>query len=1013
MNKISKLVMFVVVALVVYSAATHLPSRGATLDDTDLNCQSGYRVCFTPTSLVDKAFTPPISLADMTTTTRQDRPTAGQMPGQYVNMLHYPGSLYRIQDRTDQNGGLALGFMDNILDDTQGVQLLSIQGCGKTNGVPQKYEWRPDHVSYACSNGFQYEVMPINNQTILGNMSLQCTSPGCTVSANANAASIAGTYNGYSGWQITTGTHTVYVLFNPSPTTLTNTGATFADGYKGYVAVVMAPGLADVPNVFNNPHTYVMQAVTDYQTWYRARVAPSLETTSWGKERYYRSLNTYHYTLFQTYTPATTKLWGGSTAVSPGGFYMGVWIWDSFFAAWANVQTCADTACVNLAMDALRILKANQYGDGQYPRQVEHYSRSGTGTWQAPGGWSFAVDQADTKYGTHYGAEFYDSLKAFHNYVRTQDSDGDGVYEWDKTNSGWDNSPRWITGKQNAVDLQSWMILDAESLRNIAHHIGNTADETLWENRRQAYITALQPLCSPGPYCYDTTVGTHTKSTVLTPATYYPLLAGALTTAQAQAMLPALHDTTLLGPDSNNIGILPSVSRSDPNYDADGNVRTWGGPYWTNLAFITYMGLKRYGLNDEAEYVRSHTQHLTQLGGVDMESYVSDPAGIGGVGARPQGGFNNYYYGWTAAGVMLLSTPTTFTYNGILPPCTSSWTCPSTYGACSQMTNGTWYQTRICTDSNNCIPGNNLPQTTTPCTAPSCVSSWTCPTTFGTCTQQPNGTWYQTRTCTDGNSCTPPNSLPQTTQSCTEPPPTCVPTTETCNGLDDDCDGQIDESLSTLTGCTQVGLCSGSHKTCAFGTWSPCSLVPLTESCNNVDDNCDGTTDTMSRTCFHPTTGQSGTQSCTAGIWSACQYATITTYTCVNNVSCVPDYLGTYTNNATCTAACFTPQTPTNTSICGLCSTLSNTTCGTCTPPPPDNGGGGSPYVPTHYACRQNGTCEQDTNGVYLSNTCNSACPAPKTEPVTPPTSKTTTAVTYILITIIAGYLLYKVSKKK
>jgi len=844
-------------------------------NEQDLACDPAYRVCFTPAALINKAFPQPFHLTDLTATTRQDRPSENTMPGQYVNMLHYPGGLYRIQDRTFQNGGLALGFLDNVLDDTQGVQLFSLQGCSMVAGVPQKYEWRPDHTSYACSNGLQYQVMPITNQTILGNLSLRCTTPGCTITANGNAAGIAGTYNGYQGWQATTPSLIVYVLFSQPPTTLTNTQATFFDGYDGYVAVVMLPGLNEISNIFTNPHAYVVNATANYRKWYRERLPPSMETTNWGRERYYRSLNTYHYTLFQTYPLATTKLWSGHTAVSPGGFYMGVWIWDSFFAAWANIQTCITTPCVDLAMDALRILKENQYGGGQYPRQVEHYSRSPTNTWQAPGGWSFAVDQADTKFGTNYGAEFYTSLKAFHNFVRTTDSDGDGVFEWGSANTGWDNSPRWLVGNPlNAIDLQAWMILDAEALRNIAHRLGNTADETLWDSRHQAYIAAIQPFCIPGPYCYDKTRSHTATSTVLTPATYFLLMAGALSPAQATAMLPALYDTSLLGPASNGIGILPSVSRSDPNYDADGNVRTWGGPYWINLAYITYLGLLRYNLTTDAEYVRSHQQSLLQLGGVDMESYTSE----GNVGYRPFGGFNSYYYGWTAAGVMIYSTPVTFNLYGDRPTgvaCTSSWTCGA-YGGCAQQVNTTWFQIRLCTDDNGCSPPTNPPQTTQSCTAPSCVVDADGDTYFSDVGCIPLD-------CDDTNVAVYPGA------------------TETCNNIDDNCDTYIDESLIRVGTCPTQGYCVGNYQTCTAGTWGACSILPLSETCNNQDDNCDGQIDedlTQVGTCL--TQGRCGgsQQTCASGIWGVCSILPITEV-CEGTID--EDCNGVVDNGCTCT----------------------------------------------------------------------------------------------------------------
>jgi hypothetical protein len=110
-----------------------------------------------------------------------------------------------------------------------------------------------------------------------------------------------------------------------------------------------------------------------------------------------------------------------------------------------------------------------------------------------------------------------------------------------------------------------------------------------------------------------------------------------------------------------------------------------------------------------------------------------------------------------------------------------------------------------------------------------------------------------------------------------------------CDGLDNDCDGSVDEPANLIApSCNRtLGVCANKNKTCAAGAWQECTIAAYNSSgtyelvetrCDNLDNDCDGQIDegcactTGSTRPCGTDIGEctAGTQTCTSGQWGVC-----------------------------------------------------------------------------------------------------------------------------------------------
>ncbi|HEU5181804.1 MAG TPA: hypothetical protein VFW45_13535, partial [Candidatus Polarisedimenticolia bacterium] len=176
--------------------------------------------------------------------------------------------------------------------------------------------------------------------------------------------------------------------------------------------------------------------------------------------------------------------------------------------------------------------------------------------------------------------------------------------------------------------------------------------------------------------------------------------------------------------------------------------------------------------------------------------------------------------------------------------------------------------TNPCDDHNACTTGDRCNPTTrqcqggapvscddgNPCTTDSCSAS------TGQCSHQGEG---GPGTCGIG-AC-------QRSVDCLTNPDDCVPGTpspETCNNIDDDCDGLVDDLGSATCG---IGACLRTVSNCLNGAPQTCAPgAPTSETCNAADDDCNGLVDDLGTTTCGEFSCERTVDNCLNGVPQTC-----------------------------------------------------------------------------------------------------------------------------------------------
>jgi len=280
-----------------------------------------------------------------------------------------------------------------------------------------------------------------------------------------------------------------------------------------------------------------------------------------------------------------------------------------------SMLTLARMDC-DLALESHRVFFDRIEDDGYLPYNIGPVVEQTTlGTTTAPFlslvSWELFQVCPDTE----FLEDAYATGAAFHDFwVQQRDRDGDGLSEFggfaiseatrDLHNVIWEEvtSPDQV----EAVDLNSWLVMEARNLSAMAAQLGLDAEAQQWQDTADARATLVNDLMwdeETGFYYHvdhadnDFTVSESGDLKRMEIAGLLPLWAGFAPPDRAQILLQKLTD-----PDRfwRTHGV-PSLSADDPSYDPTASsCCRWSGPVWVQWQWMVMRALVDQGETDLA-----------------------------------------------------------------------------------------------------------------------------------------------------------------------------------------------------------------------------------------------------------------------------------------------------------------------------------------------------------------------------------------------------------------------------
>lgn len=181
------------------------------------------------------------------------------------------------------------------------------------------------------------------------------------------------------------------------------------------------------------------------------------------------------------------------------------------------------------------------------------------------------------------------------------------------------------------IELGRWLRRDTGQFREWHVQTNRALNEKLWHEKKGIYVS------------FDRVH--RVQVPVATAGGFMPLLCGAPSEKQSKRMIKLLQSPSFAGTPENPAYLCPSTALDEPGFDPH---RYWRGPVWTNMNWMLYHALHRYGHVALAERMKSDAFELVCRHGFweyfnPWKNLHTD---------EPTGGYGSNQFSWTAALVL-------------------------------------------------------------------------------------------------------------------------------------------------------------------------------------------------------------------------------------------------------------------------------------------------------------------------------------------------------------------------